>query len=105
MEGIGKERRFDKELTRGGSTEEQQSAVEGAPFEPQSPFFDEINGGHFIALPKQHLVSRERTSFKRLLVEGQHTHIQTLAAQECNWGARSRARLWPRQAILPAPQS
>jgi hypothetical protein len=88
MEGIGKERRFNEELARGGSTEEQQPAVEGAPFEPQPPFFNEINGGHFVALPKQYLVSRERSSFKRILVEGQHAHIQTLAAQECNWGAR-----------------
>jgi hypothetical protein len=73
MEGIGKERRFDEELARGRGAEEQQSAVEGAPFEPQPPFFNEINGGHFVALPKQHLVSRERSPFKRGLVEGEHT--------------------------------
>jgi hypothetical protein len=84
MEGIGKERRFDKELARGCGTEEQQSTVEGAPFQPQPPFFNEINGSHAIALPKQYLVSSERSSFKRLLVEGEHTYIETLAAKERN---------------------
>src|SRR5262245_31657363 len=81
MEGIGKERRCDEELARGRGTEEQQSAVEGAPFQPQPPFFNEINGSHFIALPKQHLVSSERSPLKRVLVERQHTHIRTLAAE------------------------
>jgi hypothetical protein len=59
MEDIGKERRFDEELARRCSAEEQQSTVEGAPFQPQPPFFNEINGGHSVALPKQHLVSGE----------------------------------------------
>src|SRR5215472_13560657 len=83
MEGVGKERRCDEELARGCGAEEQQSTVEGAPFQPQSPFFNEINGSHFIALPKQHPVSSERSPFKRVLVERKHTHIRTLAAEEC----------------------
>src|SRR5262249_36607828 len=83
MEGTGKEPRCDEERARGCGAEEQQSAVEGAPFQPQPPFFNEINGGHFIALPKQHLVSSERSPLERVLVEGQHAHIQTLAAEEC----------------------
>jgi hypothetical protein len=52
MEDIGKERRFDKELARRCGAEEQQSTVEGAPFQPQPPLFNEINGSYFIALPK-----------------------------------------------------
>src|SRR5262245_12662309 len=83
MEGIGKERRCDEELARGCGAEEQQSTVEGAPLQPQPPFFNEINGSHFIALPKQHLVSSKRSSFKRVLVERQHIHIRTLAAEAC----------------------
>src|SRR5215471_12004582 len=83
MKGIGEERGCDEELARGRGTEEQQSTVEGAPFQPQPPFFNEINGSHFIALPKQHLVSSERSPLKRVLVERQHTHIRTLAAEAC----------------------
>src|SRR5215471_19908435 len=51
MKGIGEERGCDEELARGRGTEEQQSTVEGAPFQPQPPFFNEINGSHFVALP------------------------------------------------------
>src|SRR5262245_48508067 len=72
MEGIGKERCCDKELARGCGAEEEQSTVDGAPFQSQPSFFNEINGSHVIALPKQHLVSSERSSFKRVLVERQH---------------------------------
>src|SRR6516164_7074930 len=92
MEGIGKERRCDEELARGRGDEEQQSTVEGAPFQPQPPFFSEINGGHFIALPKRHLVSSERSPFKRVLVERQHRHIQTSTAKACNWCSPERSR-------------
>src|SRR6516164_4476710 len=92
MERIGKERRCDEELARGRGAEEQQSTVEGAPLQPQPPFFNEINGGHFIALSKQHLVSSERSLFKRVLVERQHTHIQTSTAKACNWRSLERSR-------------
>src|SRR6516162_1593906 len=92
MECIGKERRCDEELAHGCGAEEQQSTVEGAPFQPQPPFFNEINGGHFIALPKQHLVSSERSPFKRVLVEGQHAHIQASTAKACNWCSVERSR-------------
>jgi len=43
-----------------------------APFQPQAPRFDEINRSDFVALPEKHLVSSERSSFERLLVERQH---------------------------------
>src|SRR5262249_16682252 len=100
MEGIGKERRSAKQLASGRGAEEQQSTVEGAPFQPQPPFFDEINGSHFIALPKQHLVSSERSSFKRVLVERQHTHIRTLAAEECGLTLEHGATSCPRFCAL-----
>src|SRR6516162_5810315 len=92
MECIGKERRCDEELAHGCGAEEQQSTVEGTPFQPQPPFFNEINGSHLIALPKQHLVSSERSLFKRVLVERQHTHIQTSTAKACNWRSLERSR-------------
>src|SRR6516164_3552531 len=109
MEGIGKERRCDEELARGRGDEEQQSTVEGAPFQPQPPFFNEINGGHSIALPKQHLVSSERSLFKRVLVERQHTHIKTSTAKACNWRSLERLHVpfrrggWDSPGRTPMP--
>src|SRR5438105_2643216 len=92
MESIGKERRCDEEFARGCGAEEQQPTVEGAPFQPQPPLFDEINGSQLIALPKQLLASSERSSFKRVLAERQHTHIQTSTAKACNWCSQERSR-------------
>src|SRR5215510_6186364 len=103
MEGIGKERRFDEELARGCGAEEQQSAVEGAPFEPQPPFFDEINSSDFITLPKQHLVSSERSPFERVLVEGQHfQHAFAMKPLISSGPAKITSA---RSSIIPAPTS
>ena len=75
MENFGKQRCFDEEFVGWCRAKDQQPAVEGPPFQPQPPLFDELNGSDFITLPKQELVSAERSSFKGVLVERQHGYI------------------------------
>src|SRR5262249_21143295 len=76
-EGFGKQRCFDEEFVGRCGAKNQEPAVEGAPFQPQPPLFNEINGSDFIVLPKQDFVSGERPSFKRVLVERKHRYIPT----------------------------
>src|SRR5262249_56908162 len=96
-------RRFDEELARGCGAEEQQSTVEGAPFQPQPSFFNEINGSHSIALPEKHFVSGERSSFKRILVERQHFQHAFAIKPLISSGP---AKITPSRApIIPAPRT
>jgi len=77
MENFGKQRCFDKEFVGWCRAKDQQPAVEGTPFQPQPPLFNEINGPDFITLPKQQLVSAKRSSFKQFLIERQHSYVST----------------------------
>jgi hypothetical protein len=72
MKDFGKKRRFDEKLAGWRGAKDQRPAVDRAPLKAQPPYFDEIDGGDLVALPEQHLVSRERSSLKRLFVERQH---------------------------------
>jgi hypothetical protein len=71
MVSIGKKRRFNEELAGWRNAQDQQATVEGPPFQPQPSRFDEVDSSDFVALPEKHLVSGERSLFKRLLVQRQ----------------------------------
>jgi hypothetical protein len=63
---------FSGQLLEPGDTEDQQPTVKGAPFQPQSSGFNEVNRRNLSALSKQSFISSERSSLYCLFVETQH---------------------------------
>src|SRR5262245_47149179 len=72
MKDVGEERRFDEKLVGPRGAENQRPAVERPPLQPQASQLDEIDRGDLVALPEEELISGERSSFERVLVECQH---------------------------------
>ena len=69
MEAVGKQRRLYKELAGGSDAEDQQPTIKSAALEPQSPRFNEINRGDFVALSEKRFVSGERSSLECVFIE------------------------------------
>lgn len=63
---------FDEERVGRSRAKNQHPAVERPPLQPQSSGLDKVDRADLVALLEQHLVSRERSPFKRLFVERQH---------------------------------
>ncbi len=74
---IREKRRLYEELTGGSDAKDQRSTIKSAAFQPQSSRFNEINRSDFIALPEQHFVSRERSSFEYFFIKTQHGPTST----------------------------
>ena len=72
MVNVGKKRGLNEEFTGGRRAKHQHTAVKRPSLQPQSPHFNEIDGGDFIALSEKRLVAREGSPFERLLIESQH---------------------------------